>query len=88
MGAVRGQGSSPPAVPPLPSPHLLGRRIRTHLDHPPEAISVDCDHTRGLLHTPQTQASALHGPCTRVPYGSGVCKTLKEGHRKLGLKAE
>ncbi|XP_050721222.1 fat-like cadherin-related tumor suppressor homolog [Eriocheir sinensis] len=78
--SVRGQASGPPAVPPLPSPHLLSRRFPAHLDHPPEAITADSDNTGRLLHGPQSQASALRGPYTRVPCGPGVSKALREGH--------
>ncbi|XP_063862581.1 fat-like cadherin-related tumor suppressor homolog isoform X4 [Scylla paramamosain] len=75
----RGRGSSPPAVPPLPSPHLLGRRTRTGLSHP-EVIPVDCDPIRPVSCTPQISTSTFHGSNTRAPGESGGFRNFKKGY--------
>lgn len=84
VGPERGKGSSPPAVPPFPSPHLLSRRTRTGLSHL-EVIPFDCERTRQMPCVPQSPTFTFHESDTMASGDNGVSKQFTKKYCKLGL---
>ncbi|XP_042241898.1 fat-like cadherin-related tumor suppressor homolog isoform X2 [Homarus americanus] len=76
--SVCGRGSSPPIVPPLPRPSLLGRRGRTDLCHPLEVITID--NPTGYPRSSPPRAAGVGGHDTRVAGDNGGFKRLYKGY--------